>query len=460
MPRLVVPVARDGGPSNVIVYLIDTLRADHTSPYGYARPTTPRLDALARQGVVFDNAFSVASWTRPAVASLLTGLYPAAHGADTDSGLPDAVATLAERFRAAGWSTAAFVASGHVFGAKLNFEQGFDRFLAVRGEGLESARTEEINVQLLPHLARYGDEPFLIYVHAVDPHAPYDPPEAYRGRFADASYDGAITPADTLQDRLRARSLGARDVQHVVDLYDEDVRYQDDMLGVLLDNLSRMDLERRTIVIVVADHGEELFDHGSWGHGQRLWQEVVRIPLVIHVPGASALSGRRIAAPVQIVDVMPTLLGWFGVPGREACQGQDLRSLLDGRGTLERPVYFEERRPRPGFDLVGLVDGTWKIVRRRPRSDVGPPVARIAPDQLFDLASDPRERSDVAPRAPERLAAMQDLLARAESEHGPRPDAAPDSVAARLDEPTHRQLEALGYVLPDGGDGAPRDPSR
>jgi len=456
MPRLVVPVARDGGATNVIVYLIDTLRADHTTPYGYARATTPRLDALARQGVVFDNAFSVASWTRPAVASLLTGLYPAAHGVHPDSGLPNEVATLAERFRAAGWSTAAFVASGHVFGATLNFEQGFDRFLAVRGGKLESARTEEINQHLLPHLSRYGDEPFLIFVHAVDPHWPYDPPESHRGRFTDAAYDGGVTAADTRQDRLQALALDARDVQHVIDLYDEDVRYQDDMLGVLIDHLSRMDLERRTIVVVVADHGEELFDQGSWGHGQRLWEEVVRIPLVIHAPGASALSGRRIAAPVQIVDVMPTLLRWFGLPGREACQGKDLTPLLDGAATLERPVYFEERPPRQGYDLVGLIDGGWKIIRERPRSDVGPPVAQVAPDRLFDLANDPRERTDAAPRAPARLATMQELLARAESVVGPGSHAAAGPVAARLDEPSARQLEALGYVAADGGDGAPR----
>src|SRR5262249_12680105 len=161
--------------------------------------------------------------------------------------------------------------SGHVFGATLNFEQGFDRFVAIRGSKLESARTEEINQQLLPHLSRYGDEPFLIFVHAVDPHSPYDPPESDRGRFTDPAHDRAITPAETRQDVLHGRALGARDVQHVVDLYDEDVRYQDDMLGVLLDHLSRLDLKRRTILVVVADHGEELCDHGDWGHGQRLW---------------------------------------------------------------------------------------------------------------------------------------------------------------------------------------------
>jgi arylsulfatase A-like enzyme len=441
-PRLVVPTHAGDAPTNVLVYLIDTLRADHTSAYGYARPTTPRLAELARSGLLFENAYSVASWTRPAVASLLTGLYPGSHGVHARTGLPAEVATLAERFRAGGWSTWAFVANGHVHGETLNFEQGFDRFVALRGRHLDNhARTEEINERLLPQLVRGADEPFLVYVHAVDPHSPYDPPESHRGRFTDAGYHGEIRPHETTKRFLRRRDPSEADVAQVVGLYDEDILYQDDMLGVLLDRLGEMGLDQRTVVVVLSDHGEELHDHGDWEHGERLFEELIRVPLVILVPGARALAGRRVSTPVQIVDVMPTLLRWFGLPGAEECQGRDLTPLADGGAIETRTVFCEEAHPVKGYDLLSWARGGWKIIRRRPRDDAAQPVV----DQVFDLFRDPRERRDLAAVEPHRLARLQRRLERAERRLG-EPVATAARPPVHLDARTRRQLEALGYI--------------
>ncbi|MBY0275942.1 sulfatase [Candidatus Binatia bacterium] len=437
-------------PYNVLVYLIDTLRADHTTPYGSERATTPRLAALARDGVVFANAYTVAPWTRPATASLLTGLYPSTHGSERAGALAPAAVTLAERFRRAGWSTWAFVANGHVFGEGVGLDQGFDRFVAVRGRRLDNhARSEEIAALVLPQLDAFGDEPFLLYVHAVDPHSPYDPPPTFAGRFRDPTYTGTITPADTLRKTLRARSLDESDVRRVRDLYDEDVAYQDEQLGVLLDALSERGLRERTIVVVLSDHGEELNDHGDWEHGMRLFEEQVRIPLIVDVPGLVGARARWIAEPAAIVDVLPTLLTLTGIAPGEPMQGVDLapaltRSAASQASGGSRPGYFEEIRPGEDRDLYALRDGRWKIVREVLHA------SGESRDALFDLETDPLEREDLAAREPVRL---DELRARLDAMPGvlaaqvaPLPAGAPSAPSAA----TRRQLEALGYVVPDG----------
>lgn len=453
-PRLVrTAAARHGeprAPYNVLVYLVDTLRADHTTPYGSERATTPRLAALAREGVVFENAYTVAPWTRPATASLLTGLYPSTHATERVGSLSPAAVTLAERFRRAGWATWAFVANGHVFGEGVGLDQGFDRFVAVRGRRLDNhARSDEIVALLLPQLDASGDEPFLLYVHAVDPHSPYDPPPAFAGRFRDPAYAGTIEPADTRRRTLRARALDESDVRRVRDLYDEDVAYQDEQLGALLDALAARGLRERTIVVVLSDHGEELHDHGDWEHGMRLFEEQVRIPLVLAVPGLAGGAGRRVTEPAAIVDVLPTLLTLVGIPHREPVQGVDLRPALTRSASAQptgapRPGYFEEIRPGEDRDLFALRDGRWKIIREVMHA------SGERHDTLFDLETDPLERHDLAARDPAmlevvraRLDAMPGLLA---AQAAPLPAGAPFAPS----DATRRQLEALGYVVPDG----------
>ncbi len=437
--------------SNIVVYLIDTLRADHTSAYGYARPTTPRLEELARSGVLFENAFSVAGWTRPATASLLTSLYPGVHGVHTESGLSEGMVTLAERLRAAGWSTWAFVANVQVFGPGLGFEQGFDRFVALPGKHAgQVPRTEEVNALLEPQLDELGDEPFFLYVHTIDPHAPYDPPPGWRGRFGDPTHAGPLAPRDTFAVNLRQHAPSAADVAWVSDLYDEDILYQDEMLGVLLDGLARRGLDRSTLVVVLSDHGEELFEHGDWEHGDRLFEPLIRIPLVVRVPGVAPLAGRRVAAPVQIVDVMPTLLRWYGLPGVDACQGRDLTERIEAAPDAQRrPIYCEEAHPDEAHDLASLTEGRWKIIRRRRAGGA-------ASDMLFDLARDPEERRDLAGTLGARHAMMaRRLEAHARSLVEPFGQL-PDAPRVRLDDATRRQLEALGYLqpgaAPDGAD--------
>lgn len=443
-PRLVTPSA-DGpaGPTNVVVYLIDTLRADHTSAYGYARDTTPRLAALARDGIRFDLAYSTAARTRPATASVLTGLMPAYHGAHSGFALSTQVTTLAERFHAGGWSTWAFVTNGHVAGSGLTFEQGFDRFQYVRYPGRSHARTEEVNAVLFPHLDAVADEPFLLYVHALDPHAPYDPLPGYAGRFTDRAYAGPVKPAETLTADLEQLPIGDADLRHVVGLYDEEIFYQDAMFGALLDRLEKLGVLDRTVIVVVADHGEEFKEHGSWAHGGRLFEEQTHVPLLVHVPRVAAFRGRTIAQPVQILDVMPTLLSWFGLPGATACQGRDLTPLLaaaSGADAASVPIFSEETTYLHGAELKSLRSGSWKIIRSG-----GAGTDRYQTTKLYDLATDPGETIDLARKERRRLFELDAELQRLERRWARdfRPEQGPKE---QLDEQTRRQLQALGYV--------------
>lgn len=446
-PRLVSPTGRgsDGSPTNVIFYLIDTLRADRTSVGGYERDTTPELAALARSGVVFERAYSAAAHTRPSTASMMTSLYPSQHRAWRGRGLSLAVETLAERFRGAGWSTWAFVTNGQVFGGALNFDQGFDRFQVIPGVRRDNhARTEEVNALLLPQLDAYSDEPFFLYVHVVDPHSPYDPPASVRGRFTDPAYDGPIAAGETRRKFLQHQTLDDADLAQVRGLYDEDILYQDTALGVLVERLRALGLLDRTLIVVVSDHGDEFLEHGGWEHGKRLYEEQIHVPFVLSSEAAALPKGRRVSAPVSLVDLMPTLLALWSIPAPARIEGRDLRPEIQGLEPSPRPVYAEEWAGLLGPRLRSYRDGRWKIIEQV-RTEAG---RRRTDAVLYDL--DAGEQTDVGTRHPEKLADLSRRLEERKRSLAERPRP-PRGPRERLDERTRAQLEALGYVLPGKG---------
>lgn len=443
-PRLVSSTASraDGSPTNVIFYLIDTLRADRTTVGGYERDTTPQLAALARSGVAFERAYSAAAHTRPSTATMMTSLYPSQHRAWRGRGLSHAVDTLAERFRDAGWSTWAFVANGHVFGGALNFDQGFDRFQAIPGVRRDNhARTEEVNALLLPQLEAFADEPFFLYVHVVDPHSPYDPPPSVRGTFTDPAYDGPIRSDETRRQLLQGETLDDADLAQVRGLYDEDILYQDASLRVLVERLRALDLLDRTLIVVVSDHGDEFLEHGGWEHGKRLYEEQIHVPFVLSSAAAAMPKGRRVASPVSLVDLMPTLLSLWSIPLPARIEGRDLRAEIQGAESAPQPVYAEEWVDLFGPRLRSYRDGRWKVIERV-RSGEN---RRGRKTVLYDLEAG--EQEDVGARHPEKLADLSRRLEERKERLAERPRL-PRGPRERLDARTRAQLEALGYVLP------------
>ncbi len=438
-------VTLDGGdpagarrPRNVMLYLIDTLRADRLRAYAPdTRVRTPGLSRLADGATVLTGAHSQENWTKPSVATLLSSLYPWEHTAYADASVvPSSVRLLPEMLGERGFTTAGFVANGYVSG-RFGFERGWDAWRNYIREG-ESTRGERVAADVMRWLddERPADQPFFLYVHAIDPHVPYRPPESYLRMYDPEPYRGPVdfSRDATLLERVKTGGLrlGARDRAHLEALYDGEVSYQDAQLASILDGLERRGLADDTLVVVTADHGEAFWDHGSVGHGHNLFEELTHVPLIVRAPG---LPPARMDGPVGLVDVVPTVLDALGEPIPDTLSGRSLWPQLRGAG---------EDAPRAavaGFmeNWRSVVSGRFKLIARSR--------GRIA---LSDLDHDPREQHDVASERPITTAYLRGLLglrlagSRGSERAAPRPRHRASS--ATIDRELEAQLEALGYV--------------
>jgi arylsulfatase A-like enzyme len=422
---------------NVLLYVADTLRADRLGCYGREADVSPRLDALAAEGIVFTNAVAQSSWTRPATASILTGQYPADHGAvSLRDRLSLAVETIADLFGHHGYATGGFVTNVNV-GEAFGFGRGFGtyRYLPEDPES-ESVYVPagELHAEALRWLdARSG--PFLLYVHATDPHAPYRPSAEMASRFVPAALRSSLDGRAPLHRLLRhPESLGADDVQYLRALYEAEVAQLDAEIGRLLDALRARGHGDDTVVVFVADHGEEFREHGGFEHGSTLYQEVLHVPLIVRVPW-SADAGRRSDVLARQVDVLPTLLTLAGLPVPRGLAGQpllDAAGRLDGAGAPETVAETWFGRSA----LAALVVPPWKVIL---------PARGMAAAEVYDLRTDPGETRDVVAERPvtagyaeQRVA---ELRAAASGRGGQRAE-----DAAPLDAETLERLRALGYL--------------
>lgn len=349
---------------DVLLICLDTVRADHLGCYGYSRhPTTPHIDELASQSVVFTDASAAACWTMPSVPSFLTGTWPLEHGVyegsararegETTDLLPEKAHTLAEAFAEAGYDTAAIVHN-----AQLRRGNGFEQGFASFEEGNFDAR--EIRWRAKDWLDESSaGKPFFMYLHFLDAHFPCPVPDEYAGKFAEGADlslyrgDGWKALRDDVNDGRRTLSTAEREA--LVALYDGAIRYIDDEIGRLLDALGRERKSENLVVCVIADHGEEFLEHGKIGHGHGLYENLLRVPWILHVPGRTA---ERIEEPVTLVDLHSTLLAVAGIPPASTATGVDRLSGRNGR----TPLFAEHKEP--GGYAQSLREGRWKLVRR------------------------------------------------------------------------------------------------
>ena len=335
------PVLHDldayGRARGVVLVSIDTVRRDHVGAYGYARPTTPRFDALARDGILFDDAVSTSSWTLPAHLSMLTGVDPGRHGGvDSRHGFNRAVPTVPALLRTAGFATRAVTSHLYVSGV-YGLDDGFEHL-----DFRQDRKATEVADRGIALLDRFGDRPFFVFLHLYDPHWHYDPPDWAR-RLFETSYAGKVTGVWQDFSRRDRKDVSAADLAHLLALYDGEIRYADTEVGRVLDHLAARGLDRSTLVVITSDHGEEFLDHGSWEHQKTLYEEVVRVPLAIRGPG---VAPRRERAQASLLDVAPTILAWAGVPVPAAVAG---RSLLARGGVvaIARPTARPTRPSTP-----------------------------------------------------------------------------------------------------------------
>jgi arylsulfatase A-like enzyme len=420
------------GPHPIVVVDVDSLRADHLGCYGYGRPTSPSVDALAREAVRFEWAFSAAPETGPAQASLLTGLYPTSHGLTADGGrLADGVDTLAELLKGRGYTTAAFVDGGFM-SPELGLGQGFTTYESSRGGGLA-----EVGPKALEWLRAHARESFLLLVHTYDAHVPYAPREPYRGQLLagvappSAGFEPSPERLEAVNRALAAgapQPLPAADLAYTGALYDGEIRMVDAWVGELMAELRRLKLDRRATVVLVSDHGEELQEHGRLLH-ETLAAAVTRIPLLIRLPGGQKAG--VVGKVVGGVDLAPTLLQLAGAPIPAVAQGRSLVPLILGAST---PPYraLGESALLGGQRFAALDDYRLLLWKAGDRAE------------LYNFREDPLEQHDLAATEEQRVQVLRRQLTTWEEEVARTTFGA--GAAQPLGEDTLKQLKSLGYV--------------
>jgi arylsulfatase len=414
---------------NILLIVVDTLRADHLGAYGYQRPTSPHFDALARRGVLFTRAHSVTSWTNPSMAALFTGEPPRVWQSGATSFIAPTQPTLAENLQRLGYRTAAIVANP-VLPPGLGFGRGFDEYVGVAGwiDGFRvppKQPAEQVNGAALRWIAAAPSnqtQPWFLYVHFMEPHWPYQPPDDTARRFwrrADVDLSAALGP---LNQRLRQRVVASQDdVLQAVDLYDAAVAHVDEQIGVLLDRLEAQRQLEGTIICIVADHGEELGDHGGYLHAHTLYEEVLHVPLLIVPPDGT--PAQRNDTALQTTGVARTLLDLAGARNTPFA-GTSLLVRQQPVQVLRAELITADGVPT---HRRALLDGTTKLVQTTDNRFL-----------LFDLAADPGEQTDLAASQPTRLATLRAALqqAAAQAEPGTMPT---------TDPAVRERMRALGY---------------
>lgn len=422
-----MPLAR-----TVVLISIDTLRADHVGCYGYPRPTSPHLDAFAREAVVFEDVTSPAPWTLPAHGSMLTGLYPVRHGLKaSDTRLPDSIPTLAEILSRKGFATAGVVNSYNL-GPHYGLDRGFKKFLYVAENAGNREPGTKITNRALRWLKRLAGEPLFLFVHYYDVHSNYASRREFERMFV-GPYDGPAdgTTAQLTEFRTGKVRLGPADAAHLVDLYDAGIRQLDEELARLLHGIKSLTRDQ-AFVMITADHGEEFLERGNVLHGRTQFQEMAHVPLIVRGPGLPA--GRRLKTPVSLIDVFPTLLHLGGVEPPTGIDGENLASLWSS----EPPPHLDRRALFGEADNVNVENDITRAVRLGPHKLHFNRLTKAR--QLFDLERDPRERLDLSK---DRFEVMRDLgarLARFLEIQGPVLNLAP------LPPEEAERLKSLGYL--------------
>ena len=430
-----------GPPQTVILVQLDTLRKDHLDVYGYERQTAPTLKRLAEEGALFQHAITQTGWTKAATTSIMTSLYPTTHGVhQIPDRLPASGTTVAEVFRHAGYATASF-SSVAFTGQFTNLHQGFEEVheseSTVGRAGPRGAKTAREYVdRLVEWLEDHRDVPSFVYLHFFDPHSPYEPNRPYDTMWADPKgRDEYVRQLEHLKKFIKdafmaQRGMATREelvaggvdpdafLRFSKDWYDGSIRGMDTEIGRLVERLEDLGLRDRSLLAFYADHGEEFHEHGNMWHGRTVYGEMMRVPLILWGPGHLP-KGLNVEEPVQLIDVMPTLLEVSGLPIPREAQGQSLRPLLASdtgagavaaKGGWKRRPLVSEKQPfgtkefPSASQSYAIVDGNWKLIH----NVVRPP--EKSEFELYDFYKDEHDQKDLAAQNPEVVARLRKML--------------------------------------------------
>ncbi len=453
-------------PQGVILILTDTLRRDQLELYGYGRETAPTINRLATEGVRFADAISQATWTKVSVPAIQTGLYPTTHTvANLPDRLPASATTMAEVFREAGYATLALTSIPFV-GRMTNLHQGYESMhepgsLGDVGDDLERGATSKSSLQLVPRLLDWLDErdgsKFFALLHVADAHSPFRPAPEHELLFA---AEGEMDRLDEMTEQVRPlikhplmKQFGMPRREELdqagldpdefvgieVNGLDGSIKGMDDQFAALMQRLDELGLRDKVLIALVADHGTELLEHGDHFHGHTLYGELNRVPMLLWGP-SYVPSGVDVAATVQTIDLMPTMLDLAGLPTPEPVQGRSLTVLFDGSGNEQwrRPAITEAPVNFRGLAKWSLISEGWKLIRKGALD--GEPGY-----ELYNHTEDPINLNDLAEQEPETVERLARLMEnwRAEATNARLDDAVAN---ATLDAAELERLRSLGYV--------------
>jgi arylsulfatase A-like enzyme len=410
---------------HVVLIVVDTLRRDHLGCYGYGRDTSPNIDRLASKSTLFENAFSQAPWTLPAVASLLTSRYPSELGIQGfNKQIPDTEVFLQEMLSARGYATHAVVSHDFV-GRKWGFGQGFDSFESFAG-GHRTVSSAEVTDAALRIVDQIQGVPTFLFAHYFDPHFLFLEHEGHR--FADSPPESESEwwqmPYRQLRARARTGHLSEEQRDYLLDLYDSEIAHTDHHVGRLLDRLENTGHLEDAMIIFTADHGEEFLDHGGLGHTSTVYNELINVPLIIKWPGTE--SPRRVSRYVAHVDLLPTLIDYLGIRAGSQVSGMHL-----GNRPSNTPIFSETRR----YQKVSAViqDGVKLVYDERDKSA-----------RYFDLAADSSERA--AATEVDTAEALRAALRQYQQRAQQGLDRLEAQAEIEITQEEREKLEALGYV--------------
>lgn len=430
----------DGHQFNVILINLTSARADHLKTYGYKRNTAPNIDKLAKEALVFEQAIAQSHWTLPSNVSILTSKYVNRHGVyERNQKVSDKELTLPEILKMYDYKTAAFV-GGLDLVATYGLSQGFDYYFDdTKDKPMGSFK--DIIPKAIKWLRENKDNKFFLFIQGYDVHPPFNKPKLYEDIY-DSDYNGLIDELSLgyqLLKNIRNNNLlldgktvrlTEKDINHIIAYYDGGITYADNFIGKLLKEINKLALSDRTIIIITSEHGEELSDHGSFDRfGQNnLYDEVIRVPLIIKNPNID-LKGERITSQVQLIDIMPTILDFLGIPINKESQGLSLVPLMQKKDVKDNFNQYAYSEANPHKWAIRTKE--WKLIYDKEEYE------------LYSLRDDKAEINNLARQRPELVYELiQKLL---EWRRNTRTERSPDDTRLELSEEMKRKLREAGY---------------
>jgi arylsulfatase A-like enzyme len=432
-----------------VLIVVDTLRADRLGCYGYKeQPTTPTMDRLASEGILFEDFHAASPWTGASFGSILTGVSPTVHGAGKRArkGSRSAKSILGVRSTPLSYKVptvpqmlpnivSAAVVTNSFLHPKMGFARGFDHYDHQNARLSASRRADATTKAATNWLSNNRKDRFFLMVHYFDPHISYDPPQKYAARFASGP-SGRLKAPFTDHARARDGTLKptADEQRFIRGLYNGEVRFVDDQIGELVRAMDGLKMLDDTWLVVTADHGEEQFDHGSFDHGHRYEEEVTRVPLIIRAPGGKWRAGTRVSHSARHIDIAPTIMEWFGEKPAPHMSGRSLMPLITGAEQEHRPAYTE-------FNIYwaercALYDGRYKLIRGVYNKH----------GWMYDLQEDPREYKRLGSDHPQYERLEEQLLAVRKRLDELAKSTLKDHEAVRLPPEVEESLRSLGYI--------------